>query len=103
MMAKDHRDIKTLYYIHRFTKASIARLYGVSRPRMNEILAVKDITIISDTNCLLCGLEDAMTYFIDGNEKNQNPQNIICLCEADQRRIKHLQLRRRQGSLIPQS
>ena len=105
MTSRDHRDIKNLYYLHRFTAASIARLYGLSKARMSEILHGKDdenISIISDVDCLLCGLPDAKTFFIDGNENNRNPQNIIALCDADVRRIRHLQLRRKQKAAIPQ-
>ena len=98
MTSRDHRDIQSLFFIHRFIPASIARLYGLSRQRIGILIHDElNITIISDTTCLLCGLDDAKTFYIDGNEENKDPQNIIMLCEADIRRIQHLQLRRKEG------
>ncbi len=60
------------------------------------------VTMISDTECLLCGLEDVESFYIDGDPKNKKPQNILSLCEADKRRLQHLQLRKRKGVLTSQ-
>ena len=92
MTAKDHGDIKNLYYFHRFTLASIARLYGVSHTRIQQILHREENTlIISDTTCLICGLEEIIDpYYIDGNGTNHNPQNVLMLCENHQRKFSHL-------------
>ena len=102
MTSRDHRDIKSLYLLRRFLKSSIARLYGLSRPRMNKLLPKEDMIMIPSEVCELCGLDEVSTFFIDGDEKNKNPQNIIALCEADKRRILHLQLRRKEGTVKPQ-
>ena len=103
MTTRDRQCIYNLYSIHRFPPASIARLYGLSHQRMLVILEEnKDITIISDTNCLLCGLDDAETFYNDGNRENKKPKNLIALCDADKRRIQHMQLRRRKGIVTPQ-
>ena len=91
---RDHNDIQSLYYIHRFTRASIARLYGLSHQRILRILDNKAMSI-ADTECLLCGLEEIVDpFYIDNNDNNNSPQNVIMLCEADRRRIRHLQMRR---------
>ena len=105
MNIRDKRDIRNLYYFHRFIKSSIARLYGLSHVSIQKLLTQKkgeDVTIVSDTECLLCGLDDVNTFYIDGNRENKDPQNIIMLCEADKRRILHLQLRRRSGVIKDQ-
>lgn len=100
MTIRDHRSIHTLYFIHRYIPASIARLYGVSRKHVVKILEKsKSETVVSEFECQLCSSEDAMSYFIDGNESHNTPQNIIMLCEPDKRRFQHLQLRRRKGLL----
>jgi hypothetical protein len=98
------RSIKSLYFIHRYIPSTIARLYGVSAKHILEILhkESQNVTMIVDLECLLCGLNDARTYYIDGNEKNKRPQNVITLCEADRRMVQHLQFRRRNGSVTPQ-
>ena len=97
MTGRDRRVIKNLYYIHRFLPASIARLYGLSHVRILQILKEEpNPTIIPDTECLFCGLEEAKTFYIDGNENNRTPQNIITLCEADRRMVTALQLRRKE-------
>mgnify|MGYP001583868677 CR=1 FL=1 len=94
MTTRDHKDIQTLYYIHRFIPASIARLYGLSHQRILKILG-KNTMSNSDTECLLCGLEEIIDpFYIDNDDNNANPQNVIMLCEADRRRIRHLQMRR---------
>ena len=95
---RDITDIKTLYYIHRFVPASIARLYGVSKQTISNIIERegRNITIISDSECLLCGLPDVLTFYIDGDQKNKRPQNIIMLCEADKRRLQHLQMKNKR-------
>lgn len=51
--------------------------------------------VISDTECLLCGLEEIVNpFYIDRNEDNHNPQNVLMLCEADTRRFLHLRRRK---------
>lgn len=103
--SRDRRIIRTLYVIGRYIPASISRLFGLSPQRGQQVIATeirKNATIINEFNCQICGLDDAISYLIDGNPKNNYPQNIIMLCEADFRKFKHLQLRRRQGSLAPQ-
>lgn len=98
MTSRDWSSIKNLYYIHRFTIPNIARLYGTSDQAIRQKLDNKTFSL-SDTNCLLCGLEEIINpFYIDGNEDNESPQNVLMLCEADKRRIIHLQLRRRVKS-----
>lgn len=106
---RDVSDIKSLYYIHRFLPSSIAKAYGVSHVTiLNIVKEGKDITIVSDLECLLCGLGEGVggghieSFYIDGNPKNKRPQNILSLCEADKRRLQHLQLRKREGVLTEQ-
>jgi hypothetical protein len=96
MTSKDRRDIKNLYYFHRFTLAAVARLYRVSHTRIQQILQEKTIDLIptKDNECLICGLEEViMPFYIDGNESNRNPQNVLMLCEADIRKFSHLKKR----------
>lgn len=102
--SRDRERVIELHYIHRFTIASIARLFGVSHVTIINITSVhhNDLTLSPDIECLLCGLEDVHTFYIDGNDQNKNPQNIIMLCEACKRRMQHRQLKRRDGSLKPQ-
>lgn len=99
MTSRDRRDIQNLYYFHRFTQASIARLYGLSHVRIRQIVfdnAKQSLIVISDLTCMLCGVEDEIKrFYIDNNEDNNNPQNVLMLCEPDRRRIIHLQLRRK--------
>lgn len=102
MTSRDKSTVEDLYYIHRFLPSSIAKLYGVSHVTVLNILKKKDISIIPDIECLICGLKDSETFYIDGNENNKTPQNIITLCEADKRRLRHMQIRRHQGVVTPQ-
>jgi len=102
MNARDKEDARSLYFIHRFLPSSIAKLYGVSHVTILNLISKESITIVSDVECLLCGLEEAKTFYIDGDDENKSPQNIIMLCEADRRRIRPLQLRRRKGVVTPQ-
>jgi hypothetical protein len=100
---RDVNDIKTLYYIHRFLPASIAKLYGISHVTvLNIVEKDRNVTMVSDTECLLCGLPDVYSFYIDGNSKNKRPQNVLSLCEADKRRLQHMQLRKKEGSLTSQ-
>jgi hypothetical protein len=100
---RDKESAKNLYFIHRFLPASIAKLFGVSHVTiLNIVNKNKDVSIVSDTECLLCGLDDCQNFYIDGNRSNKNPQNIIMLCEADRRRIRALQLRKRKGFIQPE-
>jgi hypothetical protein len=100
---RDRQSVKDLYYIHRFIASSIAKLFGVSHVTiLNIIHENKDVSIIPDTECLLCGLDVERTFYIDGDKENKNPQNIISLCEAHRRRLVHMQLRRRGGVLEDQ-
>lgn len=102
MTIRDLRAIHTLYYFHRYIPASIARLYGVSRDNIVDILSKKNETVISETDCQICGSDECQTYYIDGDKTNNKPQNIIMLCEPDKRRFQHLQLKRKKGILLPQ-
>lgn len=103
MTIRDIRSIHTLYFFHRYIPSSIAKLYGTSRKHIYTILKQsKNETVISETECQICSSDECQTYFIDGNENNNKPQNIIQLCEPDKRKFQHLQLRRRKGLLIPQ-
>lgn len=92
MTSKDHSDIKTLYFFHRFILASVARLYGVSHTRIQQILHESATNVaVSDIACLICGLEEIVEpYYIDGDENNRNPQNVLMLCESHIRKFKHL-------------
>ena len=95
MNIRDKDSVLNLYYIHRFLPSSIAKLYGVAHTTILDMVHKnKNVGIVSDTECLLCGLEDATTFYIDGNVSNQIPQNVIMLCEADHRRLKHLQMKK---------
>ena len=105
MTTQDLVDIKNLYFFHRYIPSSIARLYGVSAKHILEILhggPNESATVIADLECMICGLEESQSYFIDGNDENQKPQNIIMVCESHKRKFQHLQLRRRRGVLKPQ-
>ncbi|MDE1866713.1 MAG: hypothetical protein KGI08_03255, partial [Thaumarchaeota archaeon] len=88
------------YYFHNYTQASLSRLFGLSQERIRQILDGKNETPVQVTlECLLCGNEDCTKFYIDGNDNNNNPQNIIELCEYDSRRIKHMQMRRTKNPL----
>jgi len=103
MTFRDVKAIHTLYYFHRYIPASIARLYGVSRTQIGRVLEMKHTeTVISETECQLCGADECRTYFIDGDKTNTSPQNVIMLCEPDLRKFQHMQVRRREGLLTPQ-
>ena len=105
MTNRDLLIIKNLYYLHRYLPSNIARLYGVSNKHILEILhggVNQSVSIISDLECLMCGLEEAQEFYIDGNKENQTPQNLIMLCESDRRRVQHLHLRKTKDRLIPQ-
>lgn len=103
MNLTDKNNIKLLYHFHRYNKASIAKLYGLSSTRIKTIIAEEHhVTAIPLDDCLLCGLDGAKQYFIDGNADNNNPQNKIMLCEACKRRIEHLQIRRPSGTVRSQ-
>jgi len=94
---RDANDIKTLYYIHRFIPASIARIYAVDdQTVLNIVDRNRNVTMVPDTECLLCGLPDVKSFYIDGDPQNKKPQNILSLCEADFRRLKHLQMKKRR-------
>lgn len=103
MTVKDKQNIRRLYYMHRYSYASIAKLYGVSRQRITEIiLEITSVTFSADDECIICSNDNAQGYFIDGNENNDNPQNIIKLCEPDKRLFQRLQIRRKSGILKSQ-
>lgn len=100
MTKRDRETILELYYIHRLIPASIAKLFGVDHATiLYTVHKNKDISIRSDTECLICGLEDCQTFYIDGKVSNKSSQNVIMLCEADKRRLRAMQLRKRKGSL----
>lgn len=96
MSTKDQQNVKELHYEHRYLPAAIARLYGVSRVIISRILNERKEIFDSDEECLLCGVDEALTYYIDGNEENNNPQNKIRLCKMHIDRIIHLHVRRRK-------
>lgn len=103
MTTTDKNNINILFYFYRYNKASIAKLYGLSASRIKKIIAEhQNVTATPLDECLLCGLDGAKQYYVDGNEFNIKPQNTIMLCEADQRRIEHLQLRRNEGIIKSQ-
>lgn len=103
MTTKDRHNIKMLYHFHRYSKASLGRLFGVSASRIKIIIREESsVTAVPLDECLLCELEESKQYFIDGNEENSNPQNKIMLCEACKRRIEHLQLRRSKETVKSQ-
>lgn len=103
MTVRDYRSIHTLYYFHRYIPSSIARLYGVAPKTIMDILEeyIKE-TVVAESECQICSNDDAENYYIDGDEENKKPQNIIMLCEPDKRKFEHMQLRRKRGTLIPQ-
>lgn len=95
MTVRDKKNIYELYYYHNYIPASIARLYGLSHQRILQILDIgQPSMIVPSYECILCSNENALPYFIDGNEQNNKPQNIVVLCEMDKRRIQRLQIRR---------
>jgi hypothetical protein len=98
MTTKDRNAIKSLYYFHNYIPASIARLFGLSSVRIFQILSEDpNVSFNPDVECAICGLDDCQTIYIDGNDDNNRPQNMIMLCEADKRRLRALQLRRQHG------
>lgn len=101
MTVRDRQHIKRLYYFHNYLPASIARLFGLTQERIRQILSEDggESVVNVGIECILCGNEDCIKFFIDGNDNNNKPQNVIMLCEYDSRRIKHLQLRRTRKPL----
>lgn len=96
MTIRDRREIKELFHFHRYSKAAIARVYGISRERVRIIIKETETTsFLDDGECALCENDIAKTYFIDGNEENHDPQNKIQLCEMDRRRVMHLKVTKR--------
>lgn len=104
MTAKDKKNIRSLFYIHRYNETSISKLFGVTQQRISIILKEQQsVTFAPLQECLLCGLDDGVkSYFIDGDEENNKPQNVIILCENDKRKIEHLQIKRGENLLITQ-
>ena len=103
MTSRDYRAIHTLYYFHRYIPSSIARLYGVAPKTIIEIVNKSATeTVVAETECQICSMDECQPYYIDGDEKNIKPQNIIMLCEPDLRKFQHMQLVRRKGLLTPQ-
>jgi hypothetical protein len=105
MTIRDNKTIHTLYYFHRYTPASISRLFGLSHQRILQILHSKkgiDTTVSSQFECQICGADECQSFYIDGNKENKNPQNVIELCEPDLRKFRHLQIRKHEGLLIEQ-
>lgn len=100
--SKDRTNIKRLYYFHNYLPAVIAKLFGLSRERISQILQEEGgETIINNAmECLLCGNEDCSKFYIDGNDENNKPQNVIMLCEYDCRRLKHMQMRRNRKEIL---
>lgn len=100
MTTRDRKDIKRLHFVNNYTKATLSRLFGLCRSRMTAIIN-EELTIFNTGfACVLCSNEDEVEcYYIDGNEKNNTPQNKIMLCEPDRRRIRALQRRRHAAVL----
>lgn len=95
MTSSDRQNIKEMHYIHRYTKAAIARLFGLSRMRITAIVnESKEDFFETDEDCLFCGNDEATTLYIDGNDQNNNPQNKVKLCKMHTERILHLKIRR---------
>lgn len=95
MTSLDYKDIQTLHFVHRFIPATIARLYGVSHVVILRIID-KSTYSLTDTECLICGLEEEIfPFYIDGNEDNNSPQNVLMLCENHKRKFSHLKSRRK--------
>ncbi len=90
MTSRDHIDIQDLHFIHRLIPASLAKLYGVSHVVILRILDRSTFSL-TDTECLICGLEEEISpYYIDRDDNNNNPQNVIMLCENHKRKFSHL-------------
>lgn len=102
LTTRDYRAIHTLYYFHRYIPSSIARLFGIAPKTVIDIINQKHETVVSETECQICSMDECQTYYIDGDDKNDKPQNVIMLCEADKRKFQHMQLARRKGILVPQ-
>jgi hypothetical protein len=105
MNFRDRQNILELFHFHRFSKTSIGRLYGVSRQRITVIInSSNNTTFTSDDDCLLCDIDEALTYYIDGNEENKDPQNKIQLCEPHKRKFQHLQINKKvaESKIKPQ-
>lgn len=98
MTVRDRRDIKRLYYFNNYLQSTLARLYGLSQERIRQILHEdQSVSFNTGTECILCSNDEYLELlFIDGNDSNNKPQNVIMLCEVDKRRIGHLQLRRKE-------
>ena len=91
----DKGHIKELYHIHRYSVSTIALLYGVSNTRIDKILDENpNMTTNPGDECILDGIDGAKQYYIDGNTDNNKPQNKIMLCEACERKLIHMQIRR---------
>lgn len=103
MTSLDRQDIKELYHYKRYNKTSIGKLYGVSKQRISEILAETNTTFGSDNLCVFEDENEATTYYIDGNEDNQRPQNKIELCIVHRKKFEHRQLNKRVAVLKYQS
>lgn len=98
MTITDKNNIKLLYHFYRYNKESISKLFGRSPTRIKAIIAEEqNITVTPLDDCVLCGLDGAKQYYINGDEDNNNPQNKIMLCEPCVRRIKHLQIKKFRG------
>jgi hypothetical protein len=103
MTIRDIRAIHTLYYFHRYIPSSIARLYGVAPKTITGIIEDNENeTVIAETECQICSADECQPFYIDGDNTNNKPQNIIQLCEPDKRKFQHMQLVRRKGVLSPQ-
>lgn len=105
-MQLTHRDqitIRELFHFYRYLPSSIARLYCISKMRVSQIInARKGASYISEDNCLICDTE-AQPYYIDGNEDNKNPQNIIKLCEMHRKKFTHLRINKKIKDIKYQS
>jgi hypothetical protein len=104
MTSKDRQIIIRLHFFCRYTNSTLGRLFGVSRQRIGTITEPHKIQseIWPDDKCMICGRDDEVPqrFFIDGDENNTDPQNIIMVCEYDKRRFEHL---RRKNMLVTEN
>lgn len=95
MTSLDRQDIKELYHFERYNQSSIGKLYGVTKQRISEILEEENATFGTDNLCIFKDGNEAIVYFIDGNEDNNRPQNKIQLCIVHRKKFEHRQLNKR--------
>lgn len=103
MTILDLQDILELFHFERYNQTSLGKLYGVSKQRIAEIINRKDVTFNNDRDCIFGDGEEAITYYIDGNQENEKPQNKIKLCIVHRKKFEHRQLNKRIATIRSQS